>query len=147
MQFDEYVNLLKRKIKADKNNVLFLCIGTNDVLWDSIGPLVGEYLEKRIGSKYVLGNKNINICCKNDLLKNYEKIKNKYIVAIDSALTHQKLEGEIFINNNPIILGLGINKNKGTVGNCSIKVCTSYFINSIYVKKLSEFIGRGICEV
>lgn len=147
MQFDEYVNLLKRKIKVDKTKILFLCIGTSKILWDSIGPLVGDYLEKRIGSEYVLGNKTNNICGRSDLIKNFWKLKNKYIVAIDSALTKRNLEGEVFISNKPIVLGLGINKNKGIIGNCSIKVCTSYFIESMDVKNVSEFIGKGICEI
>lgn len=147
MQFNEYVNLLKRKIKADKNNILFLCIGTSDILWDSIGPFVGDYLEKRIGPRYVLGNRYNNICCQSDLEKYKIKIKNKYIVAIDTALTKTNLEGEIFINNKPIILGLGINKNKGAIGNCSIKVCTTCCIDMDYVKNISRFIGSGICEI
>ena len=147
LQFEEYVNLLKRKIRADKNKILFVCIGTSSIIWDSIGPLVGNYLENKLGTNYVLGNVNNNICNKYDLIKHYSKIKNKYIVAIDSALVHQNLEGEIFINNKPIILGSGINKNKGSIGDSSIKICSSKFIEKRYVKQMAEFIGSGICEL
>ena len=48
--FFEYVNILKRKIKVNKNKVVFVCIGTKDVIGDSIGPMVGSYLKCKIGS-------------------------------------------------------------------------------------------------
>ena len=147
LQFEEYVNLLKRKIKVDKNKILFVCIGTTNVVWDSIGPFVGNYLKSTIGTKYVLGDINNNICSKYDLIKHYSKIKNKYIVAIDSALTNKNLEGEIFVDNKPIILGLGINKNKGIVGDSSIKICSSKISDINYIIKVSQFIGKGICEL
>ena len=147
MQFYEYVNLLKRKIIVEKNKLLFICIGSTDVIWDSIGPFTGNYLETRIGAKYVLGDTNNNICSRQDLIKHYCKIKNKYIVAIDSALTNKDLEGEIFIDNKPITLGLGIKKNKGIIGDSSIKICSSRFAGANYVKKMAEFIGKGICEL
>ena len=146
MQFNEYVNLLKRKIKADKNKIIFVCIGSTDVIWDSIGPFAGNYLKTKIGAKYVLGDINNNICSKYDLIKHYSKIKNKYIVAIDSALTNQNLEGEIFVDNKPITLGLGINKNKGIIGDSSIKICSSKFIEKKHVKQMAEFVGKGIYE-
>ncbi len=147
MQFNEYVSLLKRKIKVDKSKILFVCIGTSSVIWDSIGPLAGSYLKSRIGAKYVLGDTSNNICSRHDLIRHYTKIKNKYIVAIDSALTNKNLEGEVFINNKPITLGLGINKNKGIIGDSSIKICISKLVDINYVKKISEFVGKGICEM
>ena len=56
MEFEEYVNTLKRKIKTNQKEILFICIGTSKVLGDSIGPLVGSYLKEKIGSKKVLGD-------------------------------------------------------------------------------------------
>ena len=146
MEFDEYVNTLKRKIKTNQKEILFICIGTSKVLGDSIGPLVGSYLKEKIGSKKVLGDINHNICSKKDLIFNYPKIKNKYIVAIDTAISCKDLSGKIFISQTPITMGLALNKNKGKIGDISIKttICDLEFISKQYVNKMSEFIGKGI---
>lgn len=149
MRFDEYVNHLKRKINVSRDETLFVCIGTSRILWDSIGPRVGSYLKERIDDRKVLGDINNNICSKWDLIYYYPKIKNKFIVAIDSAISSKELEGEVFVSNRPIIMGLGLNKNKGTIGNISIKVSVSDIENTNreYINYMAEFIGKGICEV
>ena len=115
MNFEEYVKNLKRKIKVDKKQIIFVCIGTSEVIWDSIGPLVGSYLKEEFKYKNVIGDLNNNICSKKDLINYYNKIKNKYIVAIDTAISSNELAGRIFISNTPIVMGLGVNANKGTI--------------------------------
>lgn len=146
-EMQDYVNNLKRKIRVNKKQIIFVCIGTNEILWDSIGPLVGSYLKQRIGENKVLGDLKNNICSQNDLINYYPKIKNKFIVAIDSAIASKELAGEIFINHHPIVMGLGVNKNKGTIGDISIKAGISELekMDEKYVKKFSEKIGEGIC--
>lgn len=148
MEFEEYVNTLKRKIKVNPNQLLFVCIGTSQVLWDSIGPLVGSYLKDKIGNQNVLGDINNNICNKWDLFCNYSKIKDKFVIAIDTAISCKELSGKIFINETPIIMGLALNKNKGSIGDISIKT-TIYdldIVNEKYVNRVSKFIGKGICK-
>ena len=49
--FMEYAKILKRKINVSKEETIFVCIGTNRVIWDSIGPYVGSYLKKKIEVK------------------------------------------------------------------------------------------------
>lgn len=144
----EYVNNLKIKINANKRDITFVCIGTKEIIWDSIGPEVGSYLKSQIEPKKVIGDLEHNICSEIDLINNYSKIKNKYIIAIDTAISSKELEGEIFINNTPIIMGLGINKNKGIIGDLSIKasICNLKKVDKKYVKNISEFIGKGICK-
>ena len=148
LDFEEYVNNLKRKIKISQKEILILCIGTSEVIWDSIGPLAGSYLKDRIGRKNVLGDINHNICNKWDLLYNYYKIKNKYIIAIDTAIADKQMENKIFISNTPIVMGLALNKNKGIVGDTSIKIAISDLnvVNYDYVKNVSYFIAEGICQ-
>ena len=149
MNFEEYVKNLKRKINVDTNKILFVCIGTSKVLWDSVGPQVGSYLKKRINKEKVIGDMYHNICSKWDLIYYYPKIRNRFIVAIDTALCIKKLEGRIFISNTPTIMGLALNKNKGIIGDISIKIALSDLknIDEQYVMKVAEFIGRGICEI
>ncbi len=145
-EIHDYVKNLKRKIKVNKKEVIFVCIGCNEILGDSIGPLVGSYLKRKIGEKKVLGDLNNNICSQEDLMDYYPKIKNKFIIAIDSALASKELAGEIFINNHPLVMGLGVNKNKGLIGDVSIKAGISDLenIDEKFVRNLSEVIGKGI---
>ena len=148
MNFEEYVKNLKRKLAYNKKEILFVCIGTSKVLWDSIGPFVGSYLKQKINEKQVLGDMNKNICSKWDLIYNYSKLKNKFIIAIDTAFVSEKVSEQIFISNNPLVMGLAVNKNKGIIGNISIKIAISdlKLVNYEYVNYISEFIGRGIYE-
>lgn len=145
-EIEDYVSNLKRKIKVNKKQIVFVCIGTNEVLWDSIGPLVGSYLKQRIGENKVLGDIHNNICSQKDLMNYYPKIKNKFIIAIDSAIASKELAGEIFVTNQPIIMGLGVHRNKGIIGNISIKAGIAELekMDEKYVKKFSEKIGEGI---
>lgn len=148
MTFEEYVNNLKRKI-TNKDNLLFVCIGNSNILWDSIGPLVGSNLKKSIGKKLVIGDLEKNICNKTDLIYYYPRLKNKFIIAIDTALTQINLYEEIFITNAPIIMGKAFNKNKGTVGNIGIKIAISDIknVNYNYVKYMENFISKGITKI
>lgn len=149
MDFEEYVNNLKRKISIDKDNVLFICIGTTEILWDSLGPLVGSYLKEKIDKEKVIGDINNNICSKWDLIYYYPKIKNKFVIAIDTAISNKELEGKIFITNRPTIMGLALNKNKGIVGDVSIKVGISDIenITQKHITNMAQFIAKGIYNV
>lgn len=145
-EFKEYVYSLKRKINANKKDTLFVCIGTNEVIGDCIGPLVGSYLKQRIGNRYVIGDMKNNVCSSKDLITYYPIIKNKFIIAIDSAIANKELEGNIFVSNTPIVMGLGVNKNKGIIGDISIKasIPNLEMENKQYVYNMSKTIGRGI---
>ncbi len=145
-KFIEYVNNLNRKINVNKKDVLFICIGTKEIIWDSIGPRVGTYLNKKIGKEHVIGDIENNICSNVDLINHYPKMKDKFVVAIDSAISDEKLEGEIFITDNPIIMGKSLKQNKGIVGDIGIKVAISNlnFIDKSYVELISKQVGQGI---
>lgn len=147
MSFEEYVSVLKRKIKA-QNNVLFVCIGTSDILWDSIGPLVGSFLKERINNRYVIGDMNNNICSKYDLMIHNSIIKDKFIVAIDAALNNG-LKNDIYVTSNAISMGIAFNNNKGSIGDLSIKAGISNWqrITHSEVKDIAKFIAKGIISL
>ena len=74
--FSEYANTLRRKMKFSKEETIFVCIGSNKVVWDSIGPYVGSILKEKIGEKYVIGDLENNICSQKDLKSYYPIVKN-----------------------------------------------------------------------
>lgn len=143
--FSEYVNTLKRKIKFSKEETIFVCIGSRNVVWDSIGPYVGSLLKKKIGEEYVVGDLKNNVCSRNDLMYYYPKLKNKFVVAIDSAVSSIDLHGQIFVTERPIIMGLGVNRNKGIVGDIGIKVGSELNLSDgRYVEEMANVVVDGI---
>ena len=147
MSFEEYVRVLKRKIKA-QNNVLFVCIGTSDILWDSVGPLVGSFLKENINNRYVIGDTNNNICSKYDLMCYNSIIKDKFIIAIDTAISNSS-KNEIYVTNSYISMGSAFNNNKGNIGDLSIKAEISYWQSITFseVKDIAKFITNGILTI
>ena len=104
--------------------IVFLCIGTDRSTGDSLGPLVGYKL--RYFSKnnfYIYGTLENPIHAKNisymlDEIKS--KFQNPYIIAIDSCLGSINNIGKIFIQKEPLLPGLALNKNLPPVGEMSI---------------------------
>ena len=144
--FSEYANTLRRKMKFSKEETIFVCIGSNKVVWDSIGPYVGSILKEKIGEKYVIGDLENNICSQKDLKSYYPIVKNKFVVAIDSAITENNLSGEIFVTEKPIVMGMGVYQNKGIVGDIGIKAgIYKDFCSERYVLDISKSIAEGIC--
>ena len=143
MNFNEYVNILNRKIFVSKKKLAIICIGNSEILWDSIGPKVGSYLIKANRNLNVFGNEKNNICEKKDLLKYMLKINKNFVIAIDSAKGNKD---DIFINNFPIDMGVAFNNSKGKVGNLGIKAsfCDLENINKKQVNETVEFIAEGI---
>ena len=144
MNFEEYVSVLKRKINL-QDNILFVCIGTSSIIWDSVGPLVGSYLKQRINKKYIIGDMKKNICSRKDLILYYPRMKNKFIVAIDVAI-NDILNNDIYVNDSFISMGTAFGNNRGNIGNLSIKAGISNWQDITYleVKKLAQFISKGI---
>ena len=109
--------------------IIFLCIGTDKIIGDCFGPLVGSKL-KELLENYNIFNINIygtlennvnyinveNII--NDIKKSYS---NPYIIVIDAALSKKENIGKIYIKKEKTILGSGLSKNKIEIGNLSIK--------------------------
>lgn len=148
MRFEEYVSILKRKIYLNKKNLAFICIGNSEVLWDSIGPKVGTYLKNINGKINVIGTENNNICSKLDLIKYQTQIKDKFLIAIDVGIIDTLIPNDIYITNGSIEIGSAFNKNKGKIGNLSIKAGISNWrnISKEEINYISNFISQGIYE-
>lgn len=72
-------------IKKNKNDLTFVCIGTNEYVWDSFGPLLGDELIK-IPNLKVIGNSKNEINGENiEQLKSYN-IDNTKTIYIDSFI-------------------------------------------------------------
>ena len=160
-EYQRFVSEFERNFSRENNNIVFLCIGSNKVIGDCFGPMVGTNL-KRINFRKnikVIGDmdKPINAINVKEKIKNIDK--NSYIIAIDSALSKYEADG-IYVNSKKMILGNGVNKNIIEIGDMSIKGCIGkmeksmidnlYNLNEVYKNKiymLSNIVTMGIYEI
>lgn len=164
--FSSYI--YEEKIANSYLEIVFLCIGTDRLIGDCFGPLVGTKLEELL-QKYNIFNINIygtmeeNICYTN-IEKKLKKIKAEHptacIVAIDAALSDEINIGKIYVNRKKMTLANGLYKPKIEVGDISVKAVvgknyklSKYNFLSLQnislneVMNLAKIVAEGIYEV
>lgn len=120
---DKIINLIdKREISNPK--LTFLCVGTDRVTGDSLGPIVGSNIEKFINNKKinnvkVIGSleKNLN----NTNIEEYTKNPKDITIVIDSAISNTYNIGEIIVDENNIKVRQALNNGKNINSNINIK--------------------------
>ena len=153
---DSIGNALIACNKKNKNPVI-VCVGSDLVLGDSLGPLVGTMLIKRKVCAFVYGTLNAPltakevVCAKTQISLLHP---NSFTVAIDAAVGNREDIGLIKVTDRGLKPGLGVDKNLGTLGDCSVigivagKSLQNYNLfnltrlNLIY--KMAEKIADGI---
>ena len=103
--------------------LVFMCIGSDLVLGDSLGPLVGTFLKKKNVGSFVYGSLSFPITAKEvEIARKYltKTHPNSCIIAIDAAIGNEDDVGLIRVVKQGLKPGLGVNKNLGTVGNISV---------------------------
>lgn len=122
--YNEYFNRLKSELSVD-NDIVFLCIGTDRVIGDCLGPITGSLLKNIYKKENVYGDLDDNLTFENigeKLDEVYTKYPNPYVVAIDAALSSESNIGKIFIDSDGINFGEGLDKGSKNIGNLGIKV-------------------------
>jgi len=138
--------------------LVVLAIGTDRSTGDSLGPLVGNNLE-RAGLKtlYVHGTLERpvhagNLAAEVDLIG--EQYSNPVILAVDACLGKPESIGQVILAPGPLRPGAGVNKNLPAVGNLQITgivnvggsmeflVLQNTRLNLVY--NMAEFISRAI---
>ncbi len=115
--------LLSKNFSADKQSLVIICIGTDRSTGDSLGPLIGTALKKRLPSFPLYGTLDdpihaVNLSQKlNDIKKTNV---NPFIIAIDACLGHSKSVGKIDVGTGPLQPGAGVNKSLPPVGDLYI---------------------------
>ncbi len=106
------------------NNLVILCIGTDRVTGDSLGPLIGYKLKKSFSkSATIYGTLDEPIHAKN-IKETIDEIYNLYnnplVIAIDACLGRIDHVGYITIGKGFIRPGAGVNKELPKVGDIAI---------------------------
>ena len=102
--------------------VLFACIGTDRSTGDSLGPLVGTFLEEK-GYTVIGTLANPMHALNIDISMEYMKTKypDHFIVAIDACLGKIYDIGKIIVEKGSILPGKAVGKELTPVGDVSIK--------------------------
>ena len=141
----------------NKKLPIIVCIGTDAVQGDSLGPMVGSFLSSSLrGKTYVFGTLNRPITAK-DVGKVSEFIKSVYpetpVLAIDAALGKKEEVGLVKALDAPIKPGLGVDKNLCEIGTASIigvveeKYNGKHLLNSVRLSLIysqAKLITKGI---
>lgn len=116
------------KVKKQKeySEVTFLCVGTDRITGDCLGPLVGTKLiellkEYNYSNINIYGSLSQNLSYENigEIIKNINK--KSIIIVIDAALSKKENIGKIFVQKSKTVLGKSLEKNKIEIGDISIK--------------------------
>ena len=149
-----------------KTTIIFLCIGTNKIIGDAFGPVVGSVLKKNLlteNNVQVLGDLNQCITYDNinktmDLLS--KNCKANFIIVLDSALACKNDIGKVFIQNRGLKYAESLRKNNSIIGNISIKAVVgentfnsfenfnnlkNVSLNQIY--EMCNLVSNGIIDV
>ena len=150
--------LLAKQLTGKLAGAIVLCIGTEKVVADSIGPRVGSLLNENMPQPiFVYGMQGANIHAQN-IAKAVEIIKrlhpNKPLLVVDAAVGEQSQIGRVQLSFGNISPGAATNKHLGKVGDVSIvgivahRDMADFYDNSveqsILAERLSQFIATTI---
>jgi putative sporulation protein YyaC len=153
----DYIFQALKQLNIENKKPIIICIGSDLVLGDSLGPLVGTMLKTRGAKSYVYGTLNLPITAKEvEYAGTYLKQMhpNTLSIAIDAAVGNADDIGLIRIIDKGLKPGLGVNKNLGEIGDISIIAVVAAKslqnkhlfnltrLNLVY--KMAESIAKGI---
>lgn len=161
-EFNNIINIENCK----ESRILFLCIGTNRIIGDAFGPVVGSMLKKNLvetNEIRILGD--LKECVTYAHLTNMDEYwkdkKNQgLIIVLDSALSYKKDVGKVFIQNRGLKYAESLGKDNSIIGNISIKAVVgedendnlknfdnlrNVSIKQIY--KMCNIVSNGIIDV
>ncbi len=130
IEYKRFVWELNNIINVQYNintTIIFLCIGTNRIIGDAFGPVVGTVLKDNLpknNNVQVLGD--LKQCITYDNInKNVQLITSNYqanlIIVLDSALSYKNDIGKVFIQNRGLKYAESLEKKNSVIGNISIK--------------------------
>ena len=148
---------IAKEIVINNLKPLFLFVGTDKVISDSLAPITAEILKQKYNSNLIIvGDLVFNVNAKN-LVKTTKEIKEKYpnhtVFLVDSTLGNCEDLGDVIFKKGGSIAG-GLNNHKEIVGDYSILGVSSCYgsTNRILINgtrlgivlKMADFIADAI---
>ena len=107
---------------------VILCIGTDRMIGDSLGPLVGTNLKKAGRMPFIYGTLQSPVHALNlrdTLLQIKKKHPGNTLIAVDASLGSMPHIGSVSVRDGGLRPGAGVNKNLCTAGDISITGVTN----------------------
>ncbi|MDQ6598617.1 spore protease YyaC [Bacillus salipaludis] len=128
-EIEKMAKKLKQVLDSTKDEIIFLCIGSDRSTGDSFGPMVGTMLKDRKVPFPVYGTLEEPVHALNfkKILKQVKQTHNgPFIVAIDAALGEESQIGLIVLKEGAIFPGKALNKGLPSVGDYHLKAIVNY---------------------
>ena len=112
--------------RSDKNHLppVFLCIGSDRVTGDSLGPIIGSRLSSLLPeyfSIYGTLERPVHALNLSDTLHSiYKNHPDRLLIAVDASLGTQKHQGYVTVAHGSLSPGAGVNKTLESAGDISI---------------------------
>lgn len=130
-------------------DIVFICIGTDQSTGDSFGPLMGSMLT-RIGFPHVIGT--LAFPC--DAYRVEAEVKalqqqSKLVIALDACLGKPKQVGQYILSNGPLLPGAATGKGLPAAGDYSIAAVVNEFGPKAYwkIQNASLYVVMELVEV
>lgn len=150
------------RVKKEYSEVLFLCIGSDRVTGDCLGPLTGQLLKNGLKDRQAIQSpvygtltQTVHACNLKETLMEIEKNHPDVLtIAVDASLGNKKHLGYATIESGPLFPGAGVQKNLPPVGDLTITGIVNTSGHQDYlmlqttrlstVLALADVIARGI---
>lgn len=141
MKNEKFVQDLQKQIfqymTQEFSEIILLCIGTNQLIGDCIGPMVGELLNQETKKENIIvyGNMIETINFKNArktieyILKKYKK---PFIITVDSALGTEKMIKRIVVSKGMIKIGKSLGRSISYYSHINIKGVVGENKNTVF---------------
>lgn len=153
--------LLNQKIlteKKEQQEIILVCIGTDRVTGDCLGPLVGHKLKRVLPKKYTLyGSLSHPVHALNleDTIHLIRKRhQNPFFIVVDASLGDMNRIGYVTLSNSTLRPGRGVQKDLPAIGHISItgivNLASEFSASTIQttrlhtVMQLADYIYQGI---
>lgn len=133
---NEEIGLLIAKLKTifaeakqQQREVVFLCIGSDRYIGDSLGPLIGSLMQENGISHPVFGTLEEPVHAfnlKTALKDIYRQNSNPLIISIDASLGTKEQVGYVLFNEGPLVPGKALEKMLPEVGDYHFQGIVNY---------------------
>lgn len=110
--------IIQHSLSEDKD-IVFLCIGSDRYVGDSLGPLVGTMLKEHGTPFWIYGTLEEPVHAFNlkGILKEIKKqLKKPLVIAIDASIGHKDQVGYVMFKEGPLTPGKAVEKMLPNVG-------------------------------
>lgn len=148
------------------SNIVILCIGTNKLIGDTIGPVVGQKLTRVLSQNNnvkIYGNikKTLNLKNAKQVLEEITcRYPEAFIITIDAALGPKETIETIYINSGKIKIGEALGHNIEYISNVNIKAIVGEYQQNLQkdietlnkvkrkcIHRLSNQITYDVCQI